>query len=71
MVHSLHGGKFSYADFFMKINLFSKNSFGETFFQKILSADTMQSVKWFGSKSGPDLGLNCLQRYQQTIKVRS
>ena len=47
----------SSADFFFKINFFEK------FFQEY-----HQSVKQFGSRSGPtivgpDLGLNCLQKF--------
>ena len=43
---------------FFKINFFEK------FFQEY-----NQSVKHFGSRSGPDLDPNCLQSYQQTTEV--
>ena len=43
---------------------------------KKLFQEHYQSVKWFGSRSGltqhcicPDLGPNCLQSYQQAMKV--
>ena len=49
--------------------IFFKINFFEEFFQKY-----HQSVKQFGSRSGPtffspDLGSNCLQRYEQTTQL--
>ena len=55
--------------FLCPVLIFFKIKFFEEFFQKY-----HQSVKQFGSRSGPtfvgpDLGSNCLQKYQQTTQL--
>ena len=55
-IHSLHAGYFFMfmllSAYFFQNKLFFKNFFQEHYYQ---------SVKLFRSRSGPDLGKNCLQ----------
>ena len=54
IINTLHAGYFFHA-FVVVCLLFQKNIFFQKLFQQ-----NYQSVKRFGSRSGPDLGQNCL-----------
>ena len=51
---------------FCRLLIFFKIIFFEKFFW-----EHYQSVKWFGTRSGPTLGPNCLQRLSADNKSRS